>query len=41
MQKVKPRNLHGLKDLDIDNYYKMGFTRFKMLREHKGRQTGY
>ncbi len=41
MQKVKPRNLHGLKDLDIDNYYKMGFTRFKMLREHKGRKSGY
>ncbi len=41
MYKVKPRKLHGLIDFDIDKYYEMGFTRFKMLREHKGRKSGY
>lgn len=41
MRKIKPRKLHGLKDFDIDKYYKMGFSRFKMLREHPGRKTGY
>ena len=41
MHKIKPRNLHGLKDFDIDKYYEIGFTRFKMLREHSGRKTGY
>jgi hypothetical protein len=41
MHKIKPRNLHGIIDFDIDKFYKMGFTRFKMLREHPGRKTGY
>lgn len=41
MHKIKHRKLHGIIDFDIDNYYKMGFARFKMLREHKGRKTGY
>jgi hypothetical protein len=41
MHKIKPRKLHGIKDFDIDKYYEMGFTRFKMLREHSGRKTGY
>ena len=41
MNKIKPRKLHGIKDFDIDKYYQMGFRRFKMLREHAGRQTGY
>ncbi|MBI9052684.1 MAG: hypothetical protein JEY96_02635 [Bacteroidales bacterium] len=41
MHKRKPRKLHGIKDFDIDKYYEMGFTRFKMLREHKGRKSGY
>ena len=41
MHKIKPRKLHGIKDFDIDKYYQMGFTRFKMLREHAGRKTGY
>jgi len=41
MHKVKPRKLHGLKDFDIDKFYEMGFTRFKMLREHTGRNSGY
>lgn len=41
MQKIKPRKLHGVKDFDIDKYYQMGFRRFKMLREHSGRKTGY
>lgn len=41
MHKIKPRNLHGIKDFDIDKFYEMGFTRFKMLREHSGRKTGY
>lgn len=41
MHKIKPRKLHGIKDFDIDKYYQMGFSRFKMLREHSGRKTGY
>lgn len=41
MHKIKPRKLHGIKDFDIDKFYKMGFRRFKMLREHSGRKTGY
>jgi len=41
MHKIKPRKLHGLKDFDIDKYYEMGFRRFKMLREHTGRNSGY
>lgn len=41
MHKVRPRKLHGLKDFDIDKFYEMGFSRFKMLREHKGRNSGY
>lgn len=41
MNKINPRNLHGIKDFDIDKYYDMGFTRFKMLREHVGRKSGY
>lgn len=41
MHKIKPRKLHGVKDFDIDKYYQMGFRRFKMLREHSGRKTGY
>ncbi len=41
MHKIKPRKLHGIKDFDIDKLYNMGFKRFKMLREHSGRKTGY
>jgi len=41
MHKIKPRKLHGIRDFDIDKYYQMGFRRFKMLREHAGRKTGY
>jgi len=41
MHKIKPRKLHGIKDFDIDKYYNMGYRRFKMLREHSGRKTGY
>ncbi|PLX20786.1 MAG: hypothetical protein C0597_03900 [Marinilabiliales bacterium] len=41
MHKIKPRKLHGIKDFDIDKYYQMCFRRFKMLREHSGRKTGY
>ncbi len=41
MHKIKPRKLHGIKDFDIDKFYNMGFRRFKMLREHSGRKTGY
>lgn len=41
MHKIKPRKLHGIKDFDIDKYHQMGFRRFKMLREHSGRKTGY
>lgn len=41
MHKIKPRKLHGIIDFDLDEFYAMGFRRFKMLREHKGRKTGY
>ncbi len=41
MHKIKPRKLHGVSDFDIDKYHQMGFRRFKMLREHSGRKTGY
>ena len=41
MHKIKPRKLHGIIDFDLNEYYEMGFHRFKMLREHKGRKTGY
>lgn len=41
MHKIRPRNFHGLKDFDINKFYEMGFTRFKMLRKHSGRKTGY
>ena len=36
MHKIKPRKLHGIKDFNIDKFYEMGFSRFKMLREHSG-----
>ncbi len=41
MHKIKPRKLHGIIDFDLNEFYEMGFRRFKMLREHKGRKTGY
>ena len=41
MNIVKPRILHGLKDFDLDVFAEMGFTRFKMLREHAARKSGY
>ena len=41
MHKIKPRKLHGIIDFDLDEFYAMGFRRFKMLREHSGRKTGY
>jgi len=41
MHKIKPRKLHGLIDFDLNEFYAMGFRRFKMLCEHKGRKTGY
>ncbi len=40
MHKIKPRQLHGIIDFDLNEFYAMGFRRFKMLREHKGRKTG-
>ena len=39
--KIKPRKLHGLKDFNLDVFAEMGFTRFKMLREHAARKSGY
>lgn len=39
--RLKPRKLHGVSDFDIDRLAEFGFTRFKMLREHPERQTGY
>jgi hypothetical protein len=38
---IEPRKLHGLKDFDLNVFAEMGFSRFKMLREHAGRKTGY
>ncbi|MBN2275992.1 MAG: hypothetical protein JXK95_16805 [Bacteroidales bacterium] len=39
--RISPRKLHGLKDFDLDAFTEMGFSRFKMLREHTKRKTGY
>ena len=39
--KLHPRKLKGVVDFDLDHLSSLGFTRFKMLREHKQRQTGY
>jgi len=39
--KLHPRKLKGIVDFDLDQLYDMGFRRFKMLREHKKRETGY
>ena len=39
--RLKPRNLKGLTDFDLEHLYSLGFRRFKMLREHKSRRTGY
>lgn len=41
MNKIKPRKLHGIKDFDLDVLAELGFSRFKMLREHAGRKSGY
>jgi hypothetical protein len=41
MNTIEPRNLHGLKDFDLDVFAEMGFSRFKMLREHAARKSGY
>lgn len=41
MHRIKPRELKGLVDFDLDAFKEMGFTRFKMLRENKERSTGY
>ncbi|MBN1415756.1 MAG: hypothetical protein JW973_11700 [Bacteroidales bacterium] len=41
INKIKPRKLHGLTDFDLDVFTEMGFSRFKMLREHTGRKSGY
>lgn len=39
--KLHPRKLKGMVDFDLDRFYELGFRRFKMLREHKKRQTGH
>lgn len=38
---LHPRKLKGLEDFDHDHLYSLGFKRFKMLREHRQRQTGH
>lgn len=38
---LHPRKLHGVKDFNLDELSSLGFTRFKMLRENKERQSGY
>ena len=39
--RLHPRKLKGMVDFDLDQLYDLGFRRFKMLREHKSRQTGH
>jgi hypothetical protein len=39
--KLHPRKLKGMVDFDLSKLYELGFRRFKMLREHKKRQTGH
>jgi hypothetical protein len=39
--RIHPRKLRGMVDFDLDHLHSMGFKRFKMLREHKQRQTGH
>jgi len=39
--RLHPRKLKGMVDFDLDRLYDLGFRRFKMLREHKKRQTGH
>lgn len=41
MHRIKPRNLKGLTDFNLNTFKEMGFKRFKMLREHKERNSGY
>jgi hypothetical protein len=39
--RLHPRKLKGVVDFDLGHLYSLGFRRFKMLREHKKRQTGH
>jgi hypothetical protein len=39
--RLHPRKLKGLVDFDLDRLYDLGFRRFKMLREHRKKETGY
>lgn len=39
--KLHPRKLKGVVDFDLDYLSELGFNRFKMLREHRQRQTGH
>jgi hypothetical protein len=39
--RLHPRKLKGMVDFDLDQLYDLGFRRFKMLRGHAIRQTGY
>ncbi len=41
MYKIKPRKLHGIKDFNLNRLSDLGYSRFKMLRENKKRNTGY
>jgi len=38
---IEPRKLRGLKDFNLDGFAEMGFSRFKMLRAHAARKSGY
>lgn len=38
---LHPRKLKGMVDFDLDYLSQLGFSRFKMLREHKKRVTGH
>lgn len=39
--RLRPRKLKGLVDFDLDSLYKLGFRRFKMLRENSALETGH
>ena len=41
MHRIKPRNLRGITDFDLNQFTNLGYFKFKMLRENKKRNTGF
>lgn len=41
MNRIKPRNLRGITDFDLNLFTNLGYTKFKMLRERKKLKTGF